>query len=80
MKNVGVQALCPLCGLSGEVWNGLTRKGPWNYVQCGCGAVFLSPVPTDEALRKYYNETYMVPAEAHSRGVAENAPEMRRRF
>jgi cyclopropane fatty-acyl-phospholipid synthase-like methyltransferase len=40
----------------------------------GCGTVSLNPIPDEEALRAYYNETYVVPPEAYARGAAANAP------
>ena len=34
----------------------------------------MNPAPDEEALRAYYNQSYMVPAQAYARGSARNAP------
>jgi len=63
----------------------IRKRGRWSYSRCGCcGALSLNPIPDEEALRSYYNETYMVPPEAYARGTQRNAPpmlrELRERF
>ena len=68
---------CPICSLSSEVFRVFARKGPWKYLECRhCGAVFLSPIPSEGALRDYYNNAYAVPARAYERGVAKNAQQI----
>lgn len=67
---------CPLCNSTlGSNPRYVVRES-WKYVHCErCGALFLDPLPSEEALQSYYNETYVVPAEAYAVGTTRNAPE-----
>lgn len=70
------ERLCLLCGMSAVVEGRIqARPKRWSYAQCGnCGAWSLNPMPDEEALRSYYNETYTVSADAYARRTAEHAP------
>ncbi len=67
---------CPLCDFTRGSKPQYRVRGSWKYTRCGhCGALSLDPIPSEEALRNYYNEAYMVPAETYAVGAARNAPE-----
>jgi 2-polyprenyl-3-methyl-5-hydroxy-6-metoxy-1,4-benzoquinol methylase len=67
------ELVCPLCG-SESISGRFNREG-WNYVECdNCAVIFLSPVPSAQELRAYYNEAYKVSGELYARGTERSAP------
>jgi 2-polyprenyl-3-methyl-5-hydroxy-6-metoxy-1,4-benzoquinol methylase len=75
-KAVQVQDLCPLCGAPvGDQVRIHARPERWSYGRCGvCRALSLNPIPDEDTLRSYYNETYSVPPERYALQTAHGAP------
>jgi SAM-dependent methyltransferase len=85
VRNKAAENLCSFCGTAAGTEGVIQKAGRWTYAQCGnCGARSLNPMPDEEALRSYYNETYTVPPEAYAQRTAQHAPpilrELRDRF
>lgn len=68
-----MEPFCFLCG-SPRVGGPYVEVQGWKYVMCDdCEGVFLLPLPDEQALTTYYNQIYMVPAEAYARGTRKNS-------
>lgn len=53
----------------------------WTYFRCStCGCVQLAPVPSKEALERFYNEEYKVLSEGHVRQMADMGSKSLRRL
>lgn len=58
--------ICASCG--GRAGRPVAHHGRWTYLECaGCRSLELSPVPTQEELREYYNSAYSVQTDGYFR-------------
>jgi len=68
----------PFCHVCGRVITDelvYAQKGEWSYLQCSaCGLVLLHPVPDQEMLGSYYNDSYEVKFDDYIKGVRRRSP------
>jgi 2-polyprenyl-3-methyl-5-hydroxy-6-metoxy-1,4-benzoquinol methylase len=63
--------LCSCCG-NDNAFSNIGARAGWSYFRCSaCGDVQLAPVPSSEALERFYNHEYRVLLEGHIRQMTD---------
>jgi len=61
---------CHLCDSTVPEREVFARKDAWSYLRCSnCGLVLLHPVPDEESLKSYYNDSYKVDLDKYLRNI-----------